>query len=150
MGGHQTYPGQDIDVPIPRHVPTGSADPDEEYDHTFWSAAVVYMTFGVVNPPGGILTVPMTRWALARGMGQTGAVAFGLAGEWVTGILLIGILGAIFDPLDLYEGGLIPDAVAQNTTLPVWNFAIQLKDDVLSYGSAAPANFDMDRMGSFQ
>jgi len=145
MGGHQTYPGQDLDPAIPQ-----SRSPDREYDQDFWSAGMTYMTFGVVNPPGGALTPYIRSQALKAGFGERMALAIGLGGEYVSGIFLIGVAAWIFDPLDLYEGGLIPDEVAQITTKPAWDFVVSTKKEIMNLGAAAPVEFEMNQMGSFQ
>jgi len=145
MSGHQTYPGQEIDRPLPRrhHVPTGS---EKEYDQSFWTAGVTYMTLGAVNPPGGTLTPALRSWALRAGFGQRAALLIGLGGEWVSGLFLIGLAGWLFDPLDLYEGGLIPDRVAQLSTAKIPGLIEAAKD----VGGAMPIDFEMRDWGSFQ
>ena len=148
MGGHQTYPGQDLDSEIPQ-----SRSPDREYDQDFWSAGMTYMTFGVVNPPGGALTPWIRHQALKAGFGQRAALAIGLGGEYVSGIFLIGLAGWLFDPLDLYEGGLIPDEVAQLTTVPVSAAIGNIITTVKSakpLGGQTPIDFQMEGFGSFQ
>jgi len=145
MGGHQTYPGQDLDRPIPRNRP-----PSKEYEQGFWTAGVTYMSLGALNPPGGALTPTLRNWALKKGFGQRAALLIGLGGEWASGLFMIGLAGWIFDPLDLYEGGLIPDEVAQITTVPAWEFIVSTKKELMNLGGAAPVNFEMDQMGSFQ
>jgi len=145
MGGHQTYPGQEIDQPRGQHVPTSSS-PEKEYDQDFWAAGVTYMTFGVLNPPGGAMTPYIRRQALKAGFGQRAAMAIGLGGEWVSGIFIIGIASWLFDPLDLYEGGIIPDVIAQETTAKIPGLIQSAKDE----GGAMPIDFQMGNWGSFQ
>ena len=145
MGGHQTYPGQDLDPQIPQ-----SRSPDREYDQGFWEAGMTYMTFGALNPPGGALTPYLRRQALKAGFGELAAGAIGLGGEYVSGIFLIGLASWLFDPLDLYEGGLIPDEVAQQTTVPLFAYGQSTVATIKAEGGAMPIDFQMEGWGSFQ
>jgi len=138
MSGHQTLPGQELHPDSPNNLNpvrdillyTGP-----EHDESFLSAGVVYMSAGMLNMPGGALTIPIRSWAVRAGWGGAGALAIGLAGEWVAMAILGGFAVWLLDPLDMYQGGIIPDKVAQATTLRVWTAAGAPREEmVLDFG----------------
>jgi len=100
----------------------------------------------MLNLPGGALTVPIRSWALRAGFGGTAAIAIGLAGEWALYASIVGVAAWWLDPLDLYEGGIIPDAVAQATTVPVWEALTGQNERGPSYN----LDFELSDWGSFQ
>ena len=151
MGGHQTLPGQELHPDSPNQLnPTRDIllYTGPEHKESFLSAGVIYLSAGMLNLPGGALTVPIRSWALRAGFGGSVALAIGLGGEWLTGVAVIGIAAWVLDPMDLYQGGLIPDEVAQATTRPFFTTV---------WGALKGANrenfeldFQMEDWGSFQ
>jgi len=151
MGGHQTLPGQELRPDSPTKLnPTRDIllYTGPEHEHSFLSAGVLYFTAGVVNLPGGVLTVPIRGWALRAGYGSGAALAIGLGGEWLTGVAIIGLVAWLFDPLDKYQGGIIPDDVAQATTLPFFNTTWNALRG--TNRENFPLDFQMENWGSFQ
>jgi len=149
MGGHQTLPGQELHPDSPNQL-NPSKDillyTGPEHDESFLSAGVVYMSAGMLNMPGGAATVPIRSWAIRAGWGGAGALAIGLAGEWVLMAGVVGLASWLIDPLDLYQGGILPDKWAQATTVPVWERV------ALGEGAEGRYNLDfrLDEWGSFQ
>ena len=129
----------------PNHTLTGA---ERDYEHDWKSGMVWYITLGAVNAPGGALTPFLRNWALKKGAGPRLALLIGLGGEWATVALMVGVIGAVFDPLDRYPGGLIPDPIAQATTVPAFNALSQIKTATSSGGMQF--NLDMSDWGSFQ